>query len=146
MRVYMDLCSLKRPFDDAAQPRVRLEAEAVLSILEAPAERVTFLRSSALDLENAQNPVELRAARVSEWLNTLPMLAMDAATIESDVRKLVSVGFAGFDALHLASAEAVAADVFVTCDERLVTRAAQVTNVLRVRVVDPITLAKELNP
>ena len=33
MLLYLDICCLKRPFDDQAQPRVRLETEAVLGLL-----------------------------------------------------------------------------------------------------------------
>ena len=33
MRVYLDCCSLQRPFDDRSQPRIAVEAEAVLVIL-----------------------------------------------------------------------------------------------------------------
>jgi predicted nucleic acid-binding protein len=32
-RVYLDICSLKRPFDDQSQPRVREEAMAVAAIV-----------------------------------------------------------------------------------------------------------------
>ncbi len=35
MKVYLDMCCLKRPFDDAGVPRNRIEAEAVLSIQKA---------------------------------------------------------------------------------------------------------------
>jgi hypothetical protein len=33
-QVYLDVCCLNRPFDDQRQDRIRLEAEAVLLILE----------------------------------------------------------------------------------------------------------------
>ncbi len=33
MRIYIDCCSLQRPFDDKSQPRIAVEAEAVLVIL-----------------------------------------------------------------------------------------------------------------
>ncbi|MBI3410260.1 MAG: hypothetical protein HY040_18120 [Planctomycetes bacterium] len=33
MRIYLDACSLQRPFDDRSQPRINVEAEAVLTIL-----------------------------------------------------------------------------------------------------------------
>ncbi len=52
MRIYLDMCCLKRPFDDQAQQRIHLEREAVLALLSAPAEKVEFLRGPALDLEN----------------------------------------------------------------------------------------------
>ena len=32
--VYLDACCLNRPFDNQAQDRIRLEAEAVLAILK----------------------------------------------------------------------------------------------------------------
>ena len=34
MNVYLDTCSLQRPLDDQTQIRIRLEAEAVLAIIE----------------------------------------------------------------------------------------------------------------
>lgn len=34
MLIYLDVCCLNRPFDDQTQERIRLEAEAVLLILE----------------------------------------------------------------------------------------------------------------
>jgi len=33
MKIYLDCCSLQRPFDDKSQPRIAVEAEAVLVIL-----------------------------------------------------------------------------------------------------------------
>ena len=32
-KVYLDVCCLNRPFNDQTQARIRLEAEAVLSVL-----------------------------------------------------------------------------------------------------------------
>ena len=34
MRVYLDVCCLNRPFDDQSQDRIKLETDAVLSILD----------------------------------------------------------------------------------------------------------------
>src|ERR1700730_15972415 len=33
MRLYLDVCCLNRPFNDRTQERIRLESEAVLSVL-----------------------------------------------------------------------------------------------------------------
>lgn len=33
MRIYFDNCSLQRPFDNKSQLRIRIEAEAILSII-----------------------------------------------------------------------------------------------------------------
>jgi hypothetical protein len=32
MKIYLDVCCLKRPFDDASEPRVAIEAAAVTVI------------------------------------------------------------------------------------------------------------------
>jgi hypothetical protein len=34
MKVYLDTCSLNRPFDDQTQPRIHLETEAILWVLQ----------------------------------------------------------------------------------------------------------------
>ena len=34
MKLYLDACCLNRPFDDQRQPRIRLETEAILLILQ----------------------------------------------------------------------------------------------------------------
>jgi hypothetical protein len=62
MRIYVDMCCLKRPFDDQSQPRIRLESEAVLALLAAESATVDFIRSASLRLENRQNPLIQRAA------------------------------------------------------------------------------------
>ena len=70
VRAYLDICALKRPFDDHSQPRIRLEANAVLELLAAPPERVTFVHSRAHDAENSHNPMPWRAGRVAAWLES----------------------------------------------------------------------------
>lgn len=44
MVIYLDVCCLKRPFDDQAQPRIRIETEAVLGLLALDASRVAMAR------------------------------------------------------------------------------------------------------
>jgi hypothetical protein len=68
MLIYLDMCGLKRPFDDQSQPRIRLESEAVLGLLSCEPHLARFVRSPALLLENSRNPIAERAARVQAWL------------------------------------------------------------------------------
>ena len=55
LRIYLDGCSLQRPFDDQRQARIRLEAEAI-KILIARAENgeLEWLTSEVVDYEVAQ--------------------------------------------------------------------------------------------
>lgn len=146
MRVYLDMCCLKRPFDDQAQPRIRLESEAVLALISAPAGTFAFLRGAALDLENNQNPLAQRAAKVGQWLQTLPLLDLPEADAQARTAELIRLGFKNFDAFHIACAELGAAAVFCSCDERLLATAARHAAALKVRVVNPLVLAQEALP
>jgi hypothetical protein len=145
MRVYLDMCCLKRPFDDQAQPRIHLESEAVLALLSAPAESVEVLRGAGLDLENDQNPVAHRAAKVGRWLQALPLMDLPDASLQPRTADLMGLGFKNFDAFHLACAELGGAEVFCTCDDRLLAAASRHVKDLNVRVVNPIELAKEIS-
>lgn len=56
-KIYMDVCCLNRPFDDQTQDRVRLEAEAILLILQHfEAKEFQWLKSVVVDYEIAQTP------------------------------------------------------------------------------------------
>lgn len=144
MRIYLDICCLKRPFDDQTQPRVHLESEAVLAILDAPADQVELLHVRAHDLENEQNSSPQRAANVRQWLQTRPRIELADATLVARTAELMALGFKNFDAFHIASAEAATADVFVTCEDRLLATARRHAAILKVRVIDLLTLAGEL--
>lgn len=68
VRIYLDLCCLKRPFDSQEQPLVRLQTEAVISILALPGEVAELIRAPAQALENSLNPVQARRDAVDLWL------------------------------------------------------------------------------
>ncbi len=55
-------------------------------------------------------------------------------------------GFRGFDALHLACAEAAGVDIFVTCDDRLLAAARRSGSVIRVRVAELTDVGREVLP
>jgi hypothetical protein len=146
VRAYLDICALKRPFDDHAQPRIRLEANAVLELLAAAPERVTFVHSRAHDVENTQNPISWRAARVAAWLEsaiTPPDPRPDDLVRRTS--ELMTLGFQNFDALHVACAEFAGANVFATTDDRLLSLANRHATLLRIRVLDVVTLVREVS-
>ena len=131
-------------FDDQGQLRVRLEAEAVLGLLAEDPSRVTFVRSAAHDLENDQSPLAWRAERVRGWLAERPLVKPEAGPLQARTADLISRGLRGFDALHLACAEAAGADVFVTCDDRLLAVAQRLGPELKVRVGELTAAAREV--
>lgn len=145
MRVYLDICCLKRPFDEQSQARIRLESEAILALLEAE-DRLQFIRSPAHDQENDQNSVAWRAGRVRQWLQEVPLEKLDLNRVRRRTEELIQQSFKSFDAFHLACAEQTRADVFVTCDDRLQRKARRSKNRISVRVCSPQELAAEVLP
>lgn len=144
--MYLDLCALKRPFDDQTQPRIRLEADAVLDLLAASPERLTFVHGAAQDLEHAENPVPWRSGRVAAWLASVPRAEPEARGLARRTQELMSLGFRNFDAFHVACAELARADVLATTDDRLLALSRRHADVLTVRVVDVVALAREVFP
>ena len=56
-RVYLDTSIYNRPFDDQTQPKVFLETQAVILILQmVEAKLIELVSSSVLEYENSRNP------------------------------------------------------------------------------------------
>lgn len=145
MLLYFDMCAVKRPFDDQSQPRVALETTAVLALVAAVhAGHHTALRSTTLDAENENNPHAKRRSSVQAWLNSLPLIRTPISIIESRASELIRLGAKPQDAMHLSWSENAGADVFVTTDDGLLALSKRPECKIRVRVIDPITLVREL--
>jgi hypothetical protein len=145
VRVYLDLCCLKRPFDLQEQPIIRIQTEAVLGILALPSDTVELLQSPALVLENSLNPNHARREAVAHWLSEAVAVAPDESALSTRTEELIGKGFKSFDAFHLASAELSGVDVFLTVDLPLLRLAARVSGELRVRVADPVHFIEEMS-
>jgi predicted nucleic acid-binding protein len=119
-RVYLDVCSLCRPFDDQDQMRIRLETDAVHLIL-------SYVRAKKLEL--VISPVhEVEIAAIGDLAERTYLqlmvrrigsdLALDLTQARQRAEELVHRQFGPADAAHLAFAEQAGADL-VTCDDRL---------------------------
>jgi hypothetical protein len=102
VKLYADICCLKRLFDSQEQALVRLEAEAVATILSLPPERMTFVRAPAQVLENSLNPVRWRREAVAAWLHSVSAVVLDDRELERRTAELIALGFKSFDAFHVA--------------------------------------------
>lgn len=143
---YLDVCCLQRPFDDQRQARVRLESEAVLLILaRAEAGDLVWATSDVVDYEIDRTPNTERAFRVRLIASRAERKLKIAGEVVARATEIEQFGFAGLDALHLASAESGNADLFLTTDDKLLKRATRFADDLRVRVVNPLDWSKELD-
>ena len=144
--IYLDACCLNRPFDDQSQPRVHLEAEAVLIILARfKSNEFEWLSSTVLELEIDQTTEPTRKARIKLLMSAAHRTVLVQAEEEKRGKELSALGIPAIDALHIACAESGGADVFLTTDDRLLRQATRLATQLRVRVENPLTWAKELS-
>jgi predicted nucleic acid-binding protein len=138
-RVYLDVCCLNRPFDDQRQDRIRLEAEAVLLILEhCETGEWQWISSAVVEEEIAKTPDRERRYRVR---NMLAWAQVTVALTDAEVdraREIKAMGFRTYDALHLACAEQSGADVFLTTDDRVIRTAMRHAEKLSIRVANPL--------
>lgn len=145
MKIYLDNCALQRPLDDKSQTRIRLEAEAILSILElCKASELDLLSSEALELEIEKNPLATRRSYAESALESERSYIMLDESIEHRAHEFFKLGLKPLDALHLASAEAANADYFCTCDDRFLRRAKTIDD-LKTVMVTPLELIEELD-
>jgi predicted nucleic acid-binding protein len=116
---------MNRPYDDLTQARVWYETLAlsfILSLVEFNEARL--LHSLIHDMENDRTKNDRRREWVKACLNwgaVKPPLDFTRA-IYDRAQQLELLGVKTFDALHLASAEALNADAFLTYDDRLIRR------------------------
>src|SRR5262245_52275981 len=117
------MCALQRPHDDPSQVRVRLEAVAVLGLLEhCRAGGARLASSDALTYEAGRNPHPVRRAHAEAVLAGAVVRQPLTPAVETRAGDLAAAGLHPLDALHLASAEAIGADYFCTCDDQLLRR------------------------
>ena len=146
MKIYLDTCSLHRLLDDKSQPRIALEAEAILAILSlCENEQLTLMSSDILTFEVERNPHPQRKAFVSEILVRTKQTIRLSEAVEQRAKILEQGGLKALDALHLAAAEAEQVDYFCTCDDRFLKKARARPDI-GVRVVSPLELAQEVLP
>ena len=144
MRIYLDSCCLQRPLDDQTQPRIKVEAEAVLAILaSAQAGDCSLLNSEALEYELSRIPDDRRRNEVMAVLALADEHLEITDEAEALAESLESCGVDPIDAVHLALASIANADFFSTCDDRLL-RKSQAISGLACKVVAVLGLVPEV--
>jgi hypothetical protein len=131
MRIYPDICTLCRPFDDQSQPRIWLETHALCVILNlVEIGQLEMARSPMHDLENSQNPLEMRRLWVEQCLNLASSNIELTPEIKQRAGELETIGVKPIDVLHAASAESAACTHLLTCDDRFRKRYTGPLNIL----------------
>ncbi len=123
MKVYLDNSALNRPFDDQTFPKIRLETEATFLIFKFIEQKhFKTINSSVIEYENSRNPFPGRKDWINSYLKEAGGYQKMNARIQENAKKINAMGIDPLDALHLATAEIAKADIFVTCDEKILKR------------------------
>ena len=124
MRIYFDSCCLNRPYDDLTNNTVRMECEAILSIIDnCGAGDWSYFSSDVLLDEILETADQGRREKVLLLYHSASEHISFTEAIFSRAKELERFNIKSFDALHVASAEAAGADVFLTTDRRLINAA-----------------------
>jgi predicted nucleic acid-binding protein len=144
MKVYFDTCCLGRPFDDRSVPRTAVEREAIIVMFEMiPRRELELVISDVVLDESRRTPDEDRRTKLESLVGAANSIVSLSSEIISRGIELAQRGFRAYDALHLASAEAVGVDCVCTCDDRFRKKCLS-QNDLRTRVVSVLELFQEL--
>ena len=145
MKIYLDCCSIHRPFDDKSQPRIAVESEAILVILTmCESDQLTLISSEALQFEVGRIPDQDRREEALAILKIAKETIELTPELESLAGSLKASGMKPLDALHLASASISKADYFCTCDDELIKKSKKIGR-LYTKVVSPTELVMEVD-
>lgn len=141
INVYFDTSALNRIFDDQSQPRIFLESSSMLVVFALIERRIiSILSSEVLTYENFRNPYPERQQFVSAILQKARVIQTLNAGLAVKAKKIEDMGIKGIDALHLACAEKLNADYFVTCDDGIIRRYTG----SNVKVVSPVEFTQRI--
>ncbi|MEY3787238.1 MAG: hypothetical protein RLZ75_1445 [Pseudomonadota bacterium] len=141
----MDNCCLNRPFDNQANLRVHLEAEAIKTIItlieqqdwQLVSSKILKFEISKIADESRKKELMVMESLANEIIQINPLIATRANEFER-------FGIQSFDALHLACSENNA-DVLLTVDDKFIKK-AQCINKLNITVCNPLVWLNEVLP
>ncbi|MEM7773659.1 MAG: PIN domain-containing protein [Cyanobacteria bacterium P01_A01_bin.37] len=141
-RIYLDTSAYNRPFDDQTQPKIFLESQAVIIILQMiEANVIELVSSSVLEYENSRNPYPMKQEVMNRYLQLTEFQQEVDEAIRDRAEELQHNGLKAIDALHVSCAEAASSNYLITCDKRLINRCSGLT----IHVINPVDFVLEIN-
>ena len=140
LKIYLDVCSYNRPFDDQSQMKIHLETEAKLYIQSAIKEnKYLLVWSYMLDFENSNSPYEERTNSIALWKDIAQEYCSSSDEILSLGQKIMKFNIKECDALHIACAIIKDCDYFITTDKKLLNK-----SVPKIKIINPINFVLEM--
>jgi predicted nucleic acid-binding protein len=140
-RIYLDVCSLCRPFDDQDYLRIRLETDAVNLILSKVKQNFyQLMKSKAHIIEISAISDDLERTELLELLKTYGVsMKIDANRVRFRIEELLSLKFGIADAAHIALSESYNS-TFISCDDKLLKKCHM--HIHAVKCLNPIVFCE----
>ena len=133
-RVYLDNCSLNRPYDDQTQIRISLETEAKLYIQTSIANgKLEMAWSYMLYYENSKNTNIAKRNAILNFAKNAVIVTTANPSIIHRAKEIGATGIKAADALHIACAIDANCDCFITTDDRVLKYRSD-----SIQILDPI--------
>lgn len=144
MKIYLDMCSFNRPYDDQTYIKIKLEAEAKLFIQREVKEgRLKLAWSYILEFENEDNPYKERRETIESWIDLAFIDVEPSESILKQAEALEKKGIKADDALHIACAISAKCDYFITTDYKLIKKAVTLNQIHVMNPVDYIRILED---
>jgi len=144
MKIYLDVCCLCRLFDNHGDTRVRLEAEAVLSILKRCSLDWKLVTSTAVLYEIGLISDPGRRSHALRLLQRAHVTIRVDDMLLSRAEEFETLGVIGMDAIHIACSEKAGA-VLLSTDDDLVKVMKKNTLGTSIRADNPLHWLMEMN-
>lgn len=136
-KLYLDVCTLCRPFDNQNLMRIRLETDAYYLILNAIQRKKYDLFISPMHFKEVESIEDIRekiqVIHLLDVYGVEPSYDLEKARQRAD--ELILLNFGVVDAVHLAFAEQ-SADCLITCDDKFLKRSKK--SAIAIEIMNPI--------
>jgi len=140
MRIYLDICTFNRPFDDQNQLKIKLETEAKLFIQQGIINgSYELVWSYILEYENNHNKFNDRRNAIYDWKKIAKVHCIENDKIVEYAEKLKKQNIRTKDALHIACSVYTNSDYLITTDKKLFN--LQLNDI---RIINPLTFLNDL--
>jgi hypothetical protein len=143
LKLYLDTCCYNRPFDDQTQDKIHVETECIIAILHRCEQDEWDLYGSDILENELSNNLNIDKQRSTKLLYRIADYIIELNdTIVDRALEFEKIGLKSYDSLHLASAEYINIDVFLTTDIKFIKNALKANTT--VKVMNPVNFIMEV--
>jgi predicted nucleic acid-binding protein len=143
-KIYLDVCSLCRPFDDQNFARIRLETDAINLILSKIRQKSYLLMKSPVHIKEIESiSDDFERVEIIKLLDIYgEKLKYNSQKIKERTEELFSKNFGIADAAHVVFSEFYESS-FISCDDKLLKKCKKYIS--RIECINPIIFCEKEN-